>query len=393
MSPEDDSDSSCNSDDALLDLLGLDRVTTKSASLHDILDMTEEREESSSPSYSAMSSPWSQLHKTFRPIALPAKCSRYGYSPQDCAAVVVEDFCSALECQRIVQVALHQGPCYITEATHTAADGTSYSVPLQNPNPHKLAVFQHSETITLLERRIMQLLKPAPDWLLRFQTRTGFGRALRLNPRIRVIQYDACDQDRFEPHFDATTVVQGKPSCITVLLYLNTGTGQDFSGGDTLFLDNDPVECCPNNEKALHYISPRVGRLVLFEHDLYHSSSRLEWGTKYVLRTDIVLDDASEVANYCETPRLTNLAPTPSMAKDCSLGPVLLLVDLCRSLQWSQAHLSVLEDMGVLTGTLDTFLVPGRKTLTQMLLEGGIPRLQIDILLTAAIEHQNNAST
>lgn len=383
MSQENDSDSSsCDAEEALLDLLGLMRATEKSASLHDFLNVREEVEE---PSPALSSSPWPQVHNVFKPITLPPKCSRLGCPPQDCVAVTVENFCNAVECQRIVDLALHQGPSYITEASHTASDGSSYSVPIQNPNPHKLAVFQHSTTFQMLEQRIMQLvLESAPDWLVRYQRRTRYGRVLGLNPRLRVLQYDACDEDHFEAHFDATTVVQGKSSRITVLLYLNTGSGHDFAGGETLFLDNDPVDGALKHEKALHSIAPKVGRLVMFEHDLYHSSAPLESGTKFVLRTDILMEDVSERLDYGDEARMTSVVP----------GPALLVVaDLCQSLQWSQAHQRVLEDMGVLLGSIDTFLVPGRKFLMQMLLEEGLPRSQIDKLLTMAAEYQTNTST
>ena len=66
-----------------------------------------------------------------------------------------------------------------------------------------------------------------------------------LNPRMRILKYDAKDDDRFDAHFDATTEIDVEygdnqkdiskkmKSLITVLVYLNNGDGVDFVVGET----------------------------------------------------------------------------------------------------------------------------------------------------------------
>ena len=283
---------------------------------------------------------------------------------------------------------------YITHAVHTAPDGhTKLDVQLARPNPHKLAVFQHPSSVELIWQRLQPILTATTTdtnkntttnnnkndtttattttnnlWaaMRQFQhreeatvvphasskknkketettnttttttnTNTNTNKPLLppigLNPRLRVLKYDATDQDEFLPHFDATTELtlsssssslsssslgghntattqrQARKSYITVLLYLNEGKGYDFQGGETEFLirtvDEDVVSSKKKNTTTYQQhtytrsgnttatstkIVPKTGTIVLFEHDLYHRGCPLISGTKYVLRTDIM---------------------------------------------------------------------------------------------------------
>ena len=154
-----------------------------------------------------------------------------------------------------------------------------------------------------------------------------------INPRLRVLKYDAVDGDEFQPHFDKTTTMnlplikskskdivvdsnqhhnyqqqQGslhevQTSAVTVLLYLNDGGRVDFGGGETVFLSNTIENQTrrafgrnrsKNNDGDAAIVRPSAGTVVLFEHDLYHCGNPLEWGTKYVLRTDIMFPMSQE---------------------------------------------------------------------------------------------------
>ena len=83
----------------------------------------------------------------------------------------------------------------------------------------------------------------------------------------------------------------GSESLITVLIYLNDGDGVEFSGGETLFLNVEH----PTREDGVAVV-PKTGRVVLFEHCLYHAGAPLELmeaasgtkGCKYIIRTDIL---------------------------------------------------------------------------------------------------------
>ncbi|CAB9498344.1 P4Hc [Seminavis robusta] len=392
--PEDDA--SVDTNDALLEMLGLaidpsaDGVTTNdscSPPLTSILVMDEEEDPASGDDIDCHSKN-NPLLVSIQPIPLPPRCARYGQSANNAVAVVVDHFVSAAECRDILELAQTdaRGFQYITEASHTAPDGTLYKVPLQHPNPHKLAVFENHKMVDRLWKRMVDTKLLLKSTLLRHCNK--FGPPRGLNPRLRVLQYDAQDQDRFEPHFDATTRVGTSfVSRITVLLYLNDGGGVDFEGGETRFLNahisnfnNQHTTASSSSEEedhsndGQHVITPQTGRLVLFEHDLYHAGAPLQWGTKHVLRTDIVFED-DDSDDAPDTPPQDGTPPPKP----------LLVHDFCQ--EWTDQNRAVLDDLGVLHGTLESFLVPGVGLLTQLLLEGGIPRPQIDQLLKVVQEH------
>ena len=437
---DDDDDSSCASScdthDALLDMLGLrfqdpagngsgcgDAAAEEENPLWSVLHMDDDDDDD--PEAPATTTTTTTL-LTSTPLSLPLKCSRYGHAPHQCAAVVVDAFWSPADCAALLQLArtrsTTRGYQYITEATHTAPDGSTYQVQLQNPNPHKLVVFEDAETLDRLWHRLVHRtrLMDAP-WLEAFQRRTGCGPPVGLNPRLRVLRYDATDQDRFEPHFDATTHVGAtRTSRITVLLYLNHGEGHDFDGGETLYLNahisnfgSSPTTRSRHNDdnttsdhhhhqtdgSGVTKVIPTTGKLVMFEHDLYHAGAPLQWGTKHVLRTDILFASSSATSKEDDGKDSddddgkdgdtnTNDAPATSDGDTTSKCPKALLVaDLVVGQNWSSEDQQVLDDMGLWHMTLEAFLVPGTHLLTALLVDGGLHEGQVQGLLQAAQEH------
>eukprot|EP00536_Pseudo-nitzschia_multiseries_P004380 jgi/Psemu1/285055/fgenesh1_pg.72_\ len=122
----------------------------------------------------------------------------------------------------------------------------------------------------------------------------------------------------FRGHFDATTEVhpavatastttastttRSQISYLTVLLYLNDGGGDCFEGGETEFLSQhhhlhrhdrsgDNGHGSSSSGSGSTMVTPRAGSIVVFEHDLFHRGRPLAWGTKYVLRTDVLFED------------------------------------------------------------------------------------------------------
>lgn len=274
-------------------------------------------------------------------LNVPTRCSRYLHKPSAVAAFLIENLITDSMCQSLIRLAEElssTGFHYVKQASHTDNEGdnevclfvldifslmfffsdnlsailtgNNHKVLLQNPNKHKLSVFEHETTLTTL----WNILEPAIlPHLEQFMTDTKCGRPLGLNPRLRILRYDALDNDVFDPHFDATTRVTPTGSCIemtsllTVLIYLNDGGGKDFDGGETHYLDSTNT----NTEPTI--VIPTMGSVVVFEHDLYHSSVPLNFGTKYVLRTDVLfkLTDGTGVdkprrINSDETQQSTN---------------------------------------------------------------------------------------
>lgn len=103
--------------------------------------------------------------------------------------------------------------------------------------------------------------------------------AVGLNERIRFLKYEP--GHFFGPHQDLRYTRgpdsgerAGETSHITVQLYLN----EKFKGGATRFLCG----------KRHHDVKPRVGSVLIFDHDLLHEGSRVTGGIKYSVRSDIM---------------------------------------------------------------------------------------------------------
>ena len=345
-----DDTSSVDTQDAFLDMLGFS-PENGIPSLHALDDAAVEEEQLQQ----------SRQSTKFRHalVSVPSRCSRYLHPPTSCLAFTIDNFYSKQECQQVIRraaTATDQGFQYITEAAHISPDGSSYSVKLQNPNPHKLSVFDHPPSISKMWKKLEPLIFPLIQDYIK---RENCGPPLGLNPRLRVLRYDSSDNDRFEPHFDATTMVgANKKSLLTVLLYLNDGGGKDFEGGETLYLDSHisstvtstsslVVENSNNGDSRIKII-PETGKVVIFEHDLFHSGAPLLSGTKYVLRTD-VLFAVKEDHTPC-------LASESSDETNETVGDTLLVSDLCRHLELPNNILNKLDAMDMLEITLESFL-------------------------------------
>ena len=97
-----------------------------------------------------------------------------------------------------------------------------------------------------------------------------------LNERLRILRYKPGHD--FKPHMDGCYVSPdgNEQSFLTVMLYLNEG----FEGGSTLFHSMD--------ERASVAVVPKPGKVLVFDHRLYHEGQIIQKGTKYALRTDVM---------------------------------------------------------------------------------------------------------
>lgn len=102
---------------------------------------------------------------------------------------------------------------------------------------------------------------------------------VELNERLRFLKYDP--GDFFATHCDgcyrrpSDHPNSGDTSYYTLMLYLNEG----FDGGSTRF-----------NSLSTEYfdVIPKVGSVLVFEHNMVHSGEVLINGTKYAMRTDVM---------------------------------------------------------------------------------------------------------
>lgn len=106
------------------------------------------------------------------------------------------------------------------------------------------------------------------------------GVLVGLNTRFRICRYRAGQS--FTVHQDgAWHPDDHTQSRLTLMLYLNDD--DDFIGGQTRFYQNR----CPDST-VWKTVRPRAGRLMLFDHLLWHDGQPVESGVKYILRTDVL---------------------------------------------------------------------------------------------------------
>jgi len=139
-----------------------------------------------------------------------------------------------------------------------------------------------------------------------------------LNERMRILRYSA--GQFFAPHFDGSFVRRGndaggkarggETSFITCQLYLS----EDMEGGATRF--SDPVR-----PSQFVDVVPKVGRVLLFQHDLFHEGAPLSSGTKYCLRTDLMFapGDVPD-REYSKAPIHISAPATPASRNPADAG-------------------------------------------------------------------------
>ena len=192
----------------------------------------------------------------------------------------------------------------------------------------------------------------------------GGGRVsdmVKVNPRLRVLRYDADNGDDFRPHFDAVTEDRegrlGKVgpgwvwrSYLTVLLYLNSG----FTGGETVF-----KQTSGGGEGK---VTPRTGWACVFEHDLWHEGRKLADGVKYILRTDVMFLVREGVGGEG---KVEGDGGDDKQGEEPSVGELLI------ERGFKEEDVDILKGMGM-PGTVEAFKGPGREVLGEILKEGGM---------------------
>jgi hypothetical protein len=333
-------------------------------------------------------------------LAPPKNCLRPDATLHDDAAILlrIKSALSSSQCSHIIERGyqatndggVHFGPNYVEEAT---TEDASLKVRLRKPNHHKVCVFKDDTILTWLRRLVAKKAHAhISAWLSIVHQCSRDDEPYVappidyiINPRLRLLRYDAIDDDDFLPHYDATTTTTitnpqlGTPcfyeSKLTILCHLNA----DFVGGETLFLDS-------LQPSTYLTIAPLTGQVVIFNHELYHASSRLRvdetvevqrpllqgkviaGGTKFVLRSDVMF----AVSGIGDNAKSLSLSDGPLDA-----GPgrihriaVVTVADIVQQTQCSQTTIDALSDfMGV---AVRTFLVPGREKLTSMLRDLGV---------------------
>ncbi|OQR94057.1 hypothetical protein THRCLA_08257 [Thraustotheca clavata] len=224
--------------------------------------------------------------------SLPKNVHKYGVLPEDCMFEVLDNVLSDRECKTLIQ--------YMTPALKSVSGALSNLHPdgdqRKSKTEYYLSVMENKRFAEIIWQRILNSeVLPA---IYNYIDREGCGMPLGLAPRLRMLRYQG--DDRFDAHYDRIVPdeASGSESLITVLIYLNDGGSVDFNGGETVFLNfENPVK-----EEGTP-VTPKTGRIVLFEHCLYHTGSGLihmpehdnidtgdgpKKNCKYIIRTDIL---------------------------------------------------------------------------------------------------------
>lgn len=100
---------------------------------------------------------------------------------------------------------------------------------------------------------------------------------IEINERLRFLRYD--EGGFFAKHADGWYERPDRTakSKITIQFYLNEG----FIGGETTFFEK-------HNQKSKIPCKPKIGRILVFQHNLIHEGSKLIKGRKYTIRSDVM---------------------------------------------------------------------------------------------------------
>ncbi|WAC02498.1 2OG-Fe(II) oxygenase [Lacinutrix neustonica] len=116
-----------------------------------------------------------------------------------------------------------------------------------------------------------------------------FNDFVGLNNRLRFCRYQK-DQ-LFSKHQDGVHYPNDNhESKYTFLLYLNAP--ESFSSGNTEFFISK------YDEKPCKTIIPQKGKLVIFDHKIWHKGAKITLGNKYILRSDIFVNRQMEFKHH-----------------------------------------------------------------------------------------------
>ncbi len=100
--------------------------------------------------------------------------------------------------------------------------------------------------------------------------------ATSVNPCFRFSKYSG--HGKFSRHKDGGYDISTEHrSIFSLIVYLS----QDFDGGQTKFYSFDPESQCVT-------VQPRIGRAIIFNHDIEHEGLEVHGGTKLIFRTDVM---------------------------------------------------------------------------------------------------------
>jgi 2OG-Fe(II) oxygenase superfamily len=200
-------------------------------------------------------------------------------------AVVLDDVLSQHECDILIARAEEAG--FVPALVNV---GGGLELLKKDIRDSDRSIIDDPEMMELLWQRIIERLDgdalnalknvPASHWV-----------PVGLNERMRILRYDP--GGFFSSHYDGAYTRRGddaggkeragEVSFVTCQLYLS----ENVEGGATRLMNEDrPSEGID--------VTPKIGRVLLFEHHIFHCGATIHKGRKYCLRTDLMYAPVSK---------------------------------------------------------------------------------------------------
>ncbi|WP_020414051.1 prolyl hydroxylase family protein [Microbulbifer variabilis] len=192
---------------------------------------------------------------------------------------------SAEECQRLIE---------ITEAVGYLPDA-AVSLPRDVRHNDNLTWVVDESTERLVWQRVQNLMQDPESYF-------GGRKPVGLNQRFRFYRYGTGDYFKFHTDgawpgsriIDGQLVANGYPDCFSEMTFLVL-LSEDFDGGATRFRVNgdDPLHQPTGSSMKDVDVRTPAGSVLCFPHGMHplhrvHSSTPIERGVKYIIRTDIL---------------------------------------------------------------------------------------------------------
>jgi hypothetical protein len=230
----------------------------------------------------------SQIKSTFPISSDDGKIELIGPNNEELFVRVVDDIFSASSCDAVINAAELKG---FELALLNQGSG-------QQENGIALTEIRSSERCIIDDKalakqiwHIIQQYLPSSD-IVPGKRYKGW-KAMGVNSRFRVLKYS--EGERFELHQDGSYRIEAgestefngsmQQSFMTLQIYLNDGGGIDFTGGATrfiepMFLSSTNADDSENSTDIanVYDVVPRVGRLLLFQHNCWHEGERVVKG-------------------------------------------------------------------------------------------------------------------
>jgi hypothetical protein len=177
--------------------------------------------------------------------------------PSQKLAFVLSNIFTKVECQDLIDIANSAG---FERAKVVKGDGTVDEINTDIRNHFRTSFF-NTDISQFIESRINKWF-PSD-----FKGKSFVG----ISDFVRYMRYS--EGEYFAPHTDTSYIMPNNhQSIFSIIIYLTT----DCVGGTTRFL----------YKGGYTDVTPRIGQVLIFEHDILHEGTTVLSGTKYVMRLD-----------------------------------------------------------------------------------------------------------